>query len=81
MIDPVELLMKNRRLLDVDFGELCDGPTLDRHWWVVSMESAVSAADNVCSGRRVSVNLGTFLPTTKSRHTSLRTSSSSSKVY
>ena len=78
MIDP--LLTKHRCLLDVNFGELCDGPTLDRQYWVTSMESAVSSADYVRSGRRVSGNLGTFLPTTNSRHTLLHTSRSPSNV-
>ena len=41
--DPTELLPRHRHLLDWDFGNLGEGPTVDRQYWIASMESAIKA--------------------------------------
>ena len=39
--DPTELLPRHRHLLDWDFGNLGEGQTVDRQYWIASMESAI----------------------------------------
>jgi len=58
LIDPADLLEKHQHLLlEEDFTKLGEGPTLQRKVWVASMETALSAAKHVKSGKRVLGNL------------------------
>ena len=41
--DPMELLPRHRQLLDWDFGNLGEGPTVDRQYWIARMESGIKA--------------------------------------
>jgi hypothetical protein len=42
--DPSILLPSDRRLLELDFEALGNGPAVDRQLWISEMESAVAAA-------------------------------------
>ena len=50
LTDPAELLGRHQYLLDTDFLELGEGPTLHRQSWVASVESALASARFVSSG-------------------------------
>ena len=45
--DPLEILPKRRHLLEIDFGDLRGGSAIDRKHWIVSIESAERAAEQV----------------------------------
>jgi hypothetical protein len=45
--DPNDLLPQHRYLLQQDFRQLGVGPSLDRQYWITSMQSAIAAADIV----------------------------------
>ena len=49
--DPDELLPRHRHLLEENFGALGEGSSIDRQYWIASMESALSAASCVQKGR------------------------------
>ena len=51
-----ELLPKHQHLLETDFESLGAGSTSARQFWIVSMESAISAAKMVSSGRVARTN-------------------------
>ena len=42
--DPMELLPQHRHLLELDFFALGNGPTVDRQYWIKSIESALQAS-------------------------------------
>ena len=50
LTDPAELLGQHQYLLDTDFLELGEGPTLHCQSWVALVESALAAARFVSSG-------------------------------
>ncbi len=50
LIDPADLLVEDRQLLDADFDQLTLGPTLDKLEWLAEMNSAWGAADHVSKG-------------------------------
>ena len=50
LTDPAELLDQHQYLLDTDFLELGEGPTLHRQSWIASVESALASARFVSSG-------------------------------
>ena len=79
LIDPADLLDKHRYLLEVDFGELGEGPTVNRQHWISSMESAITAAEYVRDGRPVVGDMGSFSP--RSPVVTLRSSAQGSLVY
>lgn len=62
MVDPADLLDRHRYLLEGDFTELGEGSAVDRQNWIASMESAMSAAEHVRSGRPILGDPG-YLPT------------------
>ena len=39
-----ELLPQHRHLVDLDFGRLGEGTTVDRQYWLANLDSAVKAA-------------------------------------
>jgi hypothetical protein len=47
LVDPSDLLPQHRRLLELDFQQLGEGPTIDRKMWLQQMNSALLAADSV----------------------------------
>ena len=49
--DPMELLPQHRHLLELDFLALGNGPTVDRQYWIKSIESALQA-----SGKRYRID-------------------------
>ena len=49
--DPEELLPCHRHYLEEDFGALGEGSAISRQVWIASMDSALSAAKEVNSGR------------------------------
>ena len=49
--DPNDLLPQHRHLLQQDFQQLGEGPSLDRQYWIKSMQSALETADIVGYGR------------------------------
>ena len=50
LTDPASLLDQHQYLLDADFLELGEGPTLHRQGWIASVESALASANFVSSG-------------------------------
>jgi hypothetical protein len=52
LIDPTDLLVEDRQLLDADFHQLTRGPTSDKLEWLAEMNSARGAADHVSKGSR-----------------------------
>jgi len=57
-----ELLLKHQHLLETDFESLGAGSTSARQFWIVSMESAISAAKMVYSGRVLPGQMGKVTP-------------------
>ena len=51
--NPDELLPCHKHLLETDFGRLGEGSPVDRQYWIVSIESALKAAERVRSGQIV----------------------------
>ena len=51
--DPEQLLPRHQHLMEVDFEALGAGKAVDRQFWIVSMESALSAARQVRRGNVV----------------------------
>jgi hypothetical protein len=43
---PGDLLPQHRHLLEVNFSRLGEGTTIDRQYWMASLDSAVKAAAN-----------------------------------
>jgi len=80
--DPADMLAKHRYLLEEDFQLLGEGTSGERQQWIDSMESALSAADHVRSGKKYWGEPGTFAPTRHARTTvTLKSPSSGSYVY
>ena len=52
LIDPADLLVDDRQLLDANFDQLTQGPTSDRLEWLAEMDSARGTADHVSKGSR-----------------------------
>ncbi len=52
LIDPADLLVKDRQLLDANFDQLTRGPTSDKLEWLAEMDSAWGAADHISKGSR-----------------------------
>ena len=57
LIDPMDLLMEDRELLDANFDKPTQGPTSDKLKWVTEMDTAPGAADHVAKGFRCSLRL------------------------
>eukprot|EP00956_Cyclotella_meneghiniana_P031979 scaffold85846_cov40-Cyclotella_meneghiniana.AAC.7 len=47
MVDPADLLLRHRHLLERDFRKLGEGATVDRKLWLQQMRSAISATNSV----------------------------------
>ena len=52
LIDPADLLVEDRQLLDANFNQLTCGPTLDKLEWLAEMDSARGAENHVSKGSR-----------------------------
>ena len=50
LTNPAKLLDQHQYLLDTDFLESGEGPTLHRQSWIASVESALASASFVSSG-------------------------------
>ncbi len=47
LTDKEQLLPAHRHYLEVDFGQLSEGPAAARQYWIANMESALSASTKV----------------------------------
>ena len=56
--DPNDLLPQHRHLLRQDFQQLGEGPSLDRQYWIESMQSALETANIVCKKKRKASGMG-----------------------
>lgn len=79
--DPDELLPRHRDLLETDFGRLGEGSSINRQYWIASMESALAAASLANSGNITHYNLERFNTRRRRRATRQRLSHSGSVVY
>jgi hypothetical protein len=50
LINPADLLVEDRQLLNANFDQLTRGPTSDNLEWLAEMESAQGTADHVSKG-------------------------------
>ena len=55
LIDPSDLLMEDRDLLDADFHKLTCGPASDKLEWLAEMDAAPGVADHIAKGSRHSL--------------------------
>jgi len=78
--DPDYLLPKHHHLLSQDFEELAEGSAIDQQYWIVSMESAISAKRAVNEGRANPAGLAQLTSSRRrpGRRSTARTSAASS---
>ncbi len=57
-IDPGDLLVEERELLEADVDKLIHGPTLDQLEWLAEMDTAWGAADYIVRGSCFALHSG-----------------------
>ena len=57
LIDPADLLVEDRELLDANFDKLTCGPTSDKLEWLTKMDAVQGAADHIAKGSHHSLRL------------------------